>query len=84
MKQDVIPGHTNSFQVTPNREGTFLGKCAELCGVDHSRMLFNVKVVSPERYEQHLKEIAKNGQTGYVPAGIEQTSPEKNRESNVL
>ncbi len=47
MKMDVIPGHTNSFQVTPNREGTFLGKCAELCGVDHSRMLFNVKVVSP-------------------------------------
>lgn len=47
MKMDVIPGHTNSFQVTPNKEGTFLGKCAELCGVDHSRMLFNVKVVSP-------------------------------------
>ncbi|BFO20829.1 hypothetical protein SHKM778_72170 [Streptomyces sp. KM77-8] len=47
MKQDVIPGHTNAFEVTPSREGTFLGKCAELCGVDHSRMLFNVKVVSP-------------------------------------
>ena len=73
MKQDVIPGHTNSFQVTPNKEGTFLGKCAELCGVDHSRMLFNVKVVSPERYQQHLKDLAKKGQTGYVPAGIAQT-----------
>lgn len=84
MKQDVIPGHTNAFQVTPNREGTFLGKCAELCGVDHSRMLFNVKVVSPERYEQHLKDLAKKGQTGYVPAGIEQTPHEKNRETNQL
>jgi cytochrome c oxidase subunit 2 len=84
MKQDVIPGHTNAFQVTPNKEGTFLGKCAELCGVDHSRMLFNVKVVSPERYEQHLKDLAKKGQTGYVPAGIEQTSHEKNRETNNL
>lgn len=84
MKQDVIPGHTNAFQVTPNQEGTFLGKCAELCGVDHSRMLFNVKVVSPERYEQHLKELAEKGQTGYVPAGIEQTSHEKNRETNQL
>ncbi|PZG74820.1 cytochrome c oxidase subunit II, partial [Streptomyces sp. NTH33] len=68
MKQDVIPGHTNSFQVTPTMEGTFRGKCAELCGQDHSRMLFNVKVVSPERYEQHLKDLAKKGQTGYVPA----------------
>lgn len=84
MKQDVIPGHTNVFQVTPNREGTFLGKCAELCGVDHSRMLFNVKVVSPERYEAHLKQLAKNGQTGYVPSGIEQTSNEKNRETTQL
>jgi cytochrome c oxidase subunit 2 len=84
MKQDVIPGHTNAFQVTPNQEGTFLGKCAELCGVDHSRMLFNVKVVSPERYEQHLKDLAKKGQTGYVPAGIEQTAHEKNRETNQL
>jgi cytochrome c oxidase subunit 2 len=84
MKQDVIPGHTNVFQVTPNREGTFLGKCAELCGVDHSRMLFNVKVVSPERYEAHLKQLAENGQTGYVPSGIEQTSHEKNRETTQL
>jgi cytochrome c oxidase subunit 2 len=84
MKQDVIPGHTNAFQVTPNKEGTFLGKCAELCGVDHSRMLFNVKVVSPERYEQHLKDLVDKQQTGYVPAGIAQTSHEKNRETNNL
>lgn len=84
MKQDVIPGHTNAFQVTPNQEGTFLGKCAELCGVDHSRMLFNVKVVSQERYEEHLKSLVEKGQTGYVPAGIEQTKHEKNRETNVL
>ncbi|MFD8569197.1 cytochrome c oxidase subunit II [Streptomyces sp. NPDC057694] len=84
MKMDVIPGHTNSFEVTPNKEGTFLGKCAELCGVDHSRMLFNVKVVSPEKYEQHLKDLAKKGQTGYVPSGIAQTEHEKNRETNNL
>ncbi|MET7716621.1 cytochrome c oxidase subunit II [Streptomyces sp. NPDC005407] len=84
FKQDVIPGHTNVFEVTPNQEGTFLGKCAELCGVDHSRMLFNVKVVSPERYQQHLKELAEKGQTGYIPSGIEQTDPARNAEKNQL
>lgn len=84
MKQDVIPGHTNAFEVTPNKEGTFMGKCAELCGVDHSRMLFNVKVVSPERYQQHLKELAEKGQTGYIPSGIEQTDPARNAEKNQL
>ncbi|MEU7042346.1 cytochrome c oxidase subunit II [Streptomyces varsoviensis] len=81
MKQDVFPAHTNSFTVTPNKEGTFLGKCAELCGVDHSRMLFNVKVVSPQEYKAHLEELAKKGQTGYQPAGIAQTDHAKNAET---
>ncbi|MEU7555057.1 cytochrome c oxidase subunit II [Streptomyces sp. NPDC044571] len=84
MKQDVIPGHTNVFEVTPSQEGTFVGKCAELCGVDHSRMLFNVKVVSPERYRAHLKELAEKGQTGFLPAGIKQTDPARNAETNKL
>ncbi|KOT64149.1 cytochrome C oxidase subunit II [Streptomyces sp. NRRL F-5755] len=82
MKQDVIPGHTNVFEVTPNKEGTFMGKCAELCGVDHSRMLFNVKVVSPEKYREHLKDLAKKGQTGYLPSGIKQTDHARNAETN--
>ncbi|MEE1928679.1 cytochrome c oxidase subunit II [Streptomyces sp. TRM 70351] len=82
MKQDVIPGHTNRFEVTPTQEGTFLGKCAELCGTDHARMLFNVKVVSPERYQQHLEELAEQGSTGYLPAGIEQSDAANNAETN--
>ncbi|MEU8465234.1 cytochrome c oxidase subunit II [Streptomyces sp. NPDC029003] len=84
FKQDVIPGHTNVFEVTPSQEGTFMGKCAELCGVDHSRMLFNVKVVSPEKYRAHLKELAEKGQTGFLPAGIKQTDPARNAELNKL
>ncbi|MFK0047092.1 cytochrome c oxidase subunit II [Streptomyces sp. NPDC090741] len=84
FKQDVIPGHTNVFEVTPSQEGTFVGKCAELCGVDHSRMLFNVKVVSPEVYRAHLKELAEKGQTGFLPAGIKQTDPARNAETNKL
>ncbi|KUJ54520.1 cytochrome C oxidase subunit II [Streptomyces albus subsp. albus] len=81
MKQDVIPGHTNRFQVTPSKEGIFMGKCAELCGTDHSRMLFNVQVVSPERYRAHLKELKDKGQVGYLPSGIEQTEHAKNSET---
>ncbi|WNI15186.1 aa3-type cytochrome oxidase subunit II [Actinacidiphila sp. ITFR-21] len=80
MKMDVIPGHTNVFQVTPNKLGTFEGKCAELCGEDHSRMLFNVKVVTPAQYQQHLKDLAASGQTGYIPAGIATTGNAKNSE----
>jgi cytochrome c oxidase subunit 2 len=43
-------------------------------------MLFNVKVVSPAQYEQHLKDLAKKGQTGYLPAGIATTGNAKNVE----
>ncbi|MCX5587201.1 cytochrome c oxidase subunit II [Streptomyces erythrochromogenes] len=84
FKQDVIPGHTNVFEVVPSQEGTFMGKCAELCGVDHSRMLFNVKVVSPEKYQEYLKGLAEKGQTGFLPAGIQQTDPARNAEVNKL
>ena len=64
QKMDVIPGRDNHFTVTPNREGVFNGKCAELCGTYHSSMLFEVHVVSEEEYEAHLKTLVARGQTG--------------------
>ena len=68
-KEDVIPGRTNEFSVTPNKEGTFLGKCAELCGVDHSRMLFTVKVVSQEEFDLHMQQLRNKGQFGQLTSG---------------
>jgi cytochrome c oxidase subunit 2 len=53
-KLDVVPGHPNAFEIVPEKLGTYVGKCAELCGVDHSRMLFNVDIVEPEQYDQYL------------------------------
>jgi cytochrome c oxidase subunit II len=82
MKMDVIPGHTNVFQVTPDKTGLFYGKCAELCGVDHSRMLFSVRVVSPAQYNDFLKSLAKSGNTGYVPAGIATTGNTRDATTN--
>ena len=79
MKQDVIPGHTNVFEVTPNKEGTFMGKCAELCGVDHSRMLFNVKVVSPERYQAAPEGPGEEGPDRIHPGGHRADGPRQER-----
>jgi cytochrome c oxidase subunit 2 len=67
MKMDVIPGRVNSFQVTPMKEGDYVGKCAELCGVSHSRMLFNVKVVSPEEYAAELQRLEEKGNVSESP-----------------
>ena len=54
QKLDMIPGKTNHIWLTPQVEGTYDGKCAELCGEYHSEMLFNVKVVSEAEFEAHL------------------------------
>ena len=64
MKMDVVPGRNNSFQVTPNKEGVFAGKCAELCGTYHSAMLFNVHVVPRAEYDRKMAELRDRGQTG--------------------
>ncbi|MGO1383784.1 MAG: aa3-type cytochrome oxidase subunit II [Arachnia sp.] len=61
FKMDVIPGHPNSFDVTPNRLGDYVGKCAELCGTYHSQMIFNVRVVTEEEYNAKVLELAASG-----------------------
>lgn len=67
MKMDVIPGRINKFQATPTVIGDYNGKCFELCGVDHSRMLFDVKVVSQADYDAYLADLAERGQESDEP-----------------
>ncbi|MGW5684773.1 aa3-type cytochrome oxidase subunit II [Nonomuraea sp. NPDC003754] len=58
FKRDVIPGisgEKNKFMITTlNKPGVYAGRCAELCGVDHSRMLFRVKLVSQAEFDQYM------------------------------
>jgi cytochrome c oxidase subunit 2 len=67
MRMDVIPGRVNHYVITPTRTGTFAGKCYELCGVYHSRMLFEVHVVSREEYDEHLQALEDAGATSEKP-----------------
>jgi len=43
-KTDVIPGKTNRTWVEPRTPGTYVGQCAEFCGVQHAWMLLRVTV----------------------------------------
>ncbi|MTE24372.1 cytochrome c oxidase subunit II [Microbacterium excoecariae] len=65
-KKDMYIGHDNSWSFIPTREGTYAGKCAELCGEYHSMMLFNVEVVSEAEYEQYVADLEAAGSTGDV------------------
>lgn len=67
MKMDVIPGRVNHYEVTPTVIGTYKGKCFELCGAYHSRMLFNVHVVSQEDYQAYLQQLEDAGATSDLP-----------------
>ena len=58
FKRDAIPGMTNVFDVTPNRTGTYLSRCAQFCGLDHAVMTFVVDVVPAGAYDRY---IASNG-----------------------
>ena len=65
---DVVPGRVNKFELTPNTIGSFKGRCAELCGAQHARMIFNVKVVSQADYDKHIAYLRSPevGQSGQV------------------
>ncbi len=65
-KKDMFPGRTNHMYFTPQVEGTYKGKCAELCGEYHSMMLFNVKVVSQAEYDAHIAALAAAGNVGQL------------------
>jgi cytochrome c oxidase subunit II len=67
MRMDAIPGRVNHYVITPTREGVYRGACYELCGVHHSRMLFEVHVVSREEYDEYVAGLEADGQTSDKP-----------------
>ena len=59
FKLDVIPGNENGrdnvFQVTVREEGSYVGRCAELCGTYHAYMNFEVRAVSGEDFDAYIE-----------------------------
>jgi cytochrome c oxidase subunit II len=54
FKRDVIPDHPNHFEVTPTTAYTGIGRCTELCGLYHSRMLFRVEIVTAAQFHKWI------------------------------
>ena len=77
MKLDLLPGKVNRFQLKPTEIGTFVGKCAELCGAYHSQMLFQVKVVSQADFDAHLAQLRAQGNVGMLDNSLSRASIEK-------
>ena len=45
VRTEVKKGQTEDITITPEKEGTFEGKCAHFCGKGHGSMTFTVHVV---------------------------------------
>lgn len=53
-KRDAIPGIDNAFDVVVNEPGTWVGRCAEYCGLDHYKMNFTVRAVPAAEFDAWL------------------------------
>jgi len=52
MKKDAIPGFVNEMWFNIEKEGTYRGQCAELCGKDHGFMPIVVVAKNEADYQQ--------------------------------
>jgi len=59
VKKDAIPGYVTETWVDLNREGTFRGQCAELCGTWHSRMPIVVESVPEDKFNAWMEDQKK-------------------------
>jgi cytochrome c oxidase subunit 2 len=57
-KRDVFPGRETRLWWKADSTGLYPGQCAEYCGIQHARMAFHVRSVTPEDFEAwvaHMK-----------------------------
>lgn len=49
-KRDVVPGHENTLWFAADSVGTYIGQCAEFCGLSHALMKLEAVVDEPEAF----------------------------------
>jgi cytochrome c oxidase subunit 2 len=54
LKSDAVPGLTTRIRVTPDRTGNYEVVCAELCGLGHSTMRQQVRVLPAAAFTRWL------------------------------
>ncbi|MEX2660002.1 MAG: cytochrome c oxidase subunit II [Acidimicrobiales bacterium] len=64
VKRDLIPDVENAIDVEVTRAGTWTGRCAEFCGLEHYDMTFTFRAVPPDAYEAWLEERREAGDLG--------------------
>ncbi len=71
VKQDLVPGKETTLRITPTEVGDYKLRCAEICGMNHTLMEANVRVVDAAGFQAFVDE--KNA----APAFAEMTPEER-------
>jgi cytochrome c oxidase subunit 2 len=77
-KADAVPGRNHRLVIQADKPGTYLGQCAEYCGLSHANMRMRVIAQSPADYEAWLANQKKGPvvpltlANGTTPAGTAQ------------
>jgi len=50
-KRDLIPGYSSAFWIQVNQPGTYPGRCAEFCGLQHAHMGFSIVAEDEATFE---------------------------------
>jgi cytochrome c oxidase subunit II len=67
LKSDAVPGLTTKIRLTPDRIGRYQVVCAELCGIGHSTMRQNVRVIEAGEFDAWVDEQREASQGGAAP-----------------
>jgi cytochrome c oxidase subunit 2 len=71
VKQDLVPDRETTLRITPTETGAYKLRCAEICGLNHTQMEADVRVVSAEEFEAWVAEKSA------APAFAEMTPEER-------
>ena len=63
-KIDAIPGRINHTWFKASKPGIFTGRCAELCGVQHTVMQMTVEALPRDQFEQWVSARASQQRSG--------------------
>jgi cytochrome c oxidase subunit 2 len=55
-KQDVVPGRVNHLTIEATEPGTYLGQCAEYCGLSHANMRATAVAHEPADFDTWVQE----------------------------
>ena len=55
-KQDLVPGREEQMNIEADAPGTYMGQCAEFCGISHANMRLRVRALPPNEFTAWVAE----------------------------